>query len=145
MSWLWDNALANMYGPHFLLVYGSVIVLILVVCWWQRRRSDQTRTLPAFLIPSQLDPHDVAYLRGGKSAVTRLELLAMVQRGYLRITPRHGTTLSTVQQAHKPPDLEQLTSSEQRLFAACASAPLLEEIISRFTPTYDATDRKSVV
>ncbi len=26
MDWLTDNAIANMYGPHFLLLYGIVIL-----------------------------------------------------------------------------------------------------------------------
>lgn len=33
MDWLMDNAIANMYGPKFLVVYGVVIVLTLVICW----------------------------------------------------------------------------------------------------------------
>ena len=39
MSWLTDNPVANMYGPHFLLLYGTVIVLTLMACWWMLRRN----------------------------------------------------------------------------------------------------------
>ena len=33
MDWLTDNAIANMFGPHFLLLYGIVILLTLGTCW----------------------------------------------------------------------------------------------------------------
>ena len=33
MDWLADNPIANMYGPHFLVLYGIVIVVTLATCW----------------------------------------------------------------------------------------------------------------
>ena len=37
MDWLTDNPIANMYGPHFLLLYAIVIVVTLAVCWLRLR------------------------------------------------------------------------------------------------------------
>ncbi len=33
MDWLADNPIANMYGPHFLILYGIVVVVTLATCW----------------------------------------------------------------------------------------------------------------
>jgi hypothetical protein len=42
MDWLADNPIANMYGPHFLLLYAAVNVITLVACWLQLRTLAQT-------------------------------------------------------------------------------------------------------
>lgn len=41
MDWLTDNPIANMYGPHFLLFYGVVILLTLATCWFMLRRQSE--------------------------------------------------------------------------------------------------------
>ena len=33
MNWLTLGFISNMYGPHFLLLYGVVILVTLVTCW----------------------------------------------------------------------------------------------------------------
>ena len=45
MSWLTENPIATMYGPHFLVFYGIVIVLTLVACWFMLRRQAE-RSFP---------------------------------------------------------------------------------------------------
>jgi hypothetical protein len=57
MDWLMHNALADMYGPHFLLLYGSVIVLTLAACWWTLRQCDPTTSLFPPAVPSAPDPY----------------------------------------------------------------------------------------
>jgi len=34
-----DHSIANMYGPHFLVLYGVVIILTLGTCWWMMQRQ----------------------------------------------------------------------------------------------------------
>ncbi len=42
MDWLSNNPVANMYGPHFLLLYGVVIVITLGACWWMLRNQAES-------------------------------------------------------------------------------------------------------
>ena len=39
MQWLMNHSIANMYGPHFLVLYGAVILLTLGMCWWLMQRQ----------------------------------------------------------------------------------------------------------
>ena len=86
MSWL-DNPLANMYGPHFLLLYAAVAVVGLAALWFLPRR-DATSGEPAPPVPSEPDPYAVAYLRGGLHEVSRVAVVELLQRRYL--TSRKG-------------------------------------------------------
>ncbi len=53
MDWLMDNAIANMYGPKFLLLYGVVVVLTLGVCWMML--SIRTEPFPSRSVTSKTD------------------------------------------------------------------------------------------
>ena len=50
MDWLPHNLIADMYGPHFLILYGYVITVTLLGCWWgvrSRETSQGARPPPA--------------------------------------------------------------------------------------------------
>ncbi len=79
-----SNPIANMYGPHFLLFYGFLITVTLLISLWSVRR-DSTANLPLPSVPSNPDPYEIAYLRGGENEVTRLVIFDLVQDGYLQI------------------------------------------------------------
>ena len=53
MDWLMHNPIGEMYGPHFLLLYGGVIAVTLLVCWWGVRSRDPTADLPALPVPEK--------------------------------------------------------------------------------------------
>lgn len=78
------NPIANMHGPLFLLFYAFVIGVTLLVCRLSLQR-DREANLPLPLIPTNPDPLEIAYLRGGENEVTRLVVLDLIQRGYLEI------------------------------------------------------------
>src|SRR5918993_1483826 len=86
MDWLMNNPLADMYGPLFLFVYAGSIAATAVACRVMTRRLDWTAKMAPPPVPSDLDPHEVAYLRGGENEVTRSVIFALVQRGLLRTT-----------------------------------------------------------
>ena len=109
MDWM-NNPIANMYGPHFLLFYGVVIVLTLVGCWWTLRRRDLTGVLPVPPVPSEPDPYEIAYLRGGEEEVTRVVMLSLTQRGYLQ------ASTSRIEHALNHPDLRHLSEIERAVF-----------------------------
>src|ERR687895_307775 len=85
MDLLMNNPLADMYGPLFLLVYAAAIALTAVACRVLTRRLDWTANMAPPPIPSDPDPHEIAYLRGGENEVTRSVVFALVQKGLLQV------------------------------------------------------------
>jgi uncharacterized protein (TIGR04222 family) len=109
MDWLLHNSIADMYGPHFLILYGSVIIMTLAVCWWALRHFDPTSPLPPPQVPMEPDPYEIAYLRGQENEVMLSAVFNLMQRGYL-------TSGEHIQQAPKPPDSRHLSPLERHLF-----------------------------
>ncbi len=68
------NPLAEMYGPHFLLLYSVVIAITLGVCWLMVSVADATKSLPLPLIPTNPNAYEIAYLQGEERRVTNLVL-----------------------------------------------------------------------
>ena len=85
MDWVWNNPLGTMYGPYFLVLYGAVAVGLLLFYAWLIRRADTTDTLPPLTPPADVDPYEMAYLRGGENEAVRLVVFELMQRGYLQI------------------------------------------------------------
>src|SRR5688572_33475134 len=85
MDWLSNNPVANMYGPHFLLLYLTVILAVMVGCRWAARRSDSTSGELPPPIPVNPDPYEIAYLRGGPNEVARLVVFDLVRLGYVKL------------------------------------------------------------
>lgn len=82
---LLHNFIADMPGPNFLFFYAAVIVVTLIVCGILRRMGDTTASLPAPLIPTQPDPYEIAYLRGGEKEVAQVAVFNLIQRNFLQI------------------------------------------------------------
>ena len=104
MNWLLHNVVADLYGPYFLLFYGTVIVVLIVACFRSIRAVDRTRDLEPPEIPAKLDPYEVAYLRGGENEVTRVAIASMIQRGLLRIVEEKKwlTTSKKIDRGREP-------------------------------------------
>src|SRR5262245_31111675 len=85
MNWVLHNAIADLYGPYFLLFYAAAIGVLTVAAYRSIRAIDQTRDLEPPQIPAKLDPYEVAYLRGGANEVARVAIASLIQRGLLRI------------------------------------------------------------
>jgi uncharacterized protein (TIGR04222 family) len=79
------ESIATMPGPLFLLLCGCVIALTLALCRWLVRRPDWTSELPPLQIPSDPDPYEIAYLRGGANELSRLLIFSLMERGYLSL------------------------------------------------------------
>ena len=109
MDWLLNNPIATMYGPHFLVLYGLVILVTLAGCWWACREP-RADSLPP--VPSKPDPYEIAYLRGGEAEVTKLIALDLIQRGYLET----GAGDRQLGQAGNAPDARHLTQIERQVF-----------------------------
>jgi uncharacterized protein (TIGR04222 family) len=81
MQWLFENPLANMPGPAFLGLFGALLVgavVILRIMAARIEEGEDSRPLP---IPSDIDPYQIAFLRGGDAEVIRTALVDLVEQG----------------------------------------------------------------
>ena len=125
MSWT-HNPIAEMRGPDFLVFYATVILGTLALCWWRLWKADPTRSMRAPAIPPELDPYEVAYLRGGPNEVLRLVILSLIQRGYLR--PDKPEAGDQIEKHPDHPDARYLSKLEKKVFDGfdfAKTAPLI--------------------
>src|SRR4051794_17344181 len=103
MIWNFLDSIATMSGPQFLFLYGAIVVLTIAICHWVVNRPDWTaELLPPLQIPSDPDPYEIAYLRGGVNELSRLLIFNLMERGYLTIVdPKQHQ----IQRAPNHPDL----------------------------------------
>jgi uncharacterized protein (TIGR04222 family) len=111
MEWLSHNPIADMRGPEFLLFYACAIVVTLAWCWWAVRSGDPSAGAPPLPVPSQPDPYEIAYLRGGESEVARLAVFNLIESGYLQ--SHWAGAKSWVDRREEPPDPEALGEVER--------------------------------
>src|SRR6476469_3547812 len=127
MDMLLHNPIADMYGPHFLLFYSFIIGTTLVACW--RFIQDPTKKQPLPLIPTNPDPYEIAYLRGGETELTKLSVFNLIQRGYLQVNEQ------SIQQAPNYPHLDGLNLIESEFFNCFSSSHQVDEMkFSSFLP-----------
>ena len=124
MDGLMHNVIADMRGPDFLRLYGVVIIGTLLLCAWLLWMRDPTRVMSAHSIPSQVDPYEIAYLRGGENEVIRVVILDLIQRGYLQ---REAGT-ERICRSGRPPDARHLTDLERTVFNWFQSARSPQDI-----------------
>lgn len=88
MDILLDNPLASMYGPYFLVFYIGFIFILLLVFGSVRNRIDQTDKLALPPIPPNIDPYEIAFMRGGTNEVARSVIFALMQKGLIEMRIR---------------------------------------------------------
>ena len=104
MDFLLDNPLATMYGPTFLVLYAVLAVITLAVTAIARSNIDKTERMPAPAIPPQVDPYEVAFLRGGVNEMARAVVFALVQKGFAAISS-DGTRILRLANTPEPKTL----------------------------------------
>jgi uncharacterized protein (TIGR04222 family) len=143
MDWLMHNPIAEMYGPHFLILYGCLVALTLLGCWWGIRSRDPTADLPALPVPEKPDPYEVAYLRGSENEVTRLVIFNLIQRGYLEAIEIEKDQLA---QTPNHPDPRYLSPIQREVFEGfstpCKASDVFQEMalpdrVKHHCETYD--------
>ncbi|MDQ3799773.1 MAG: TIGR04222 domain-containing membrane protein [Acidobacteriota bacterium] len=85
MDFLFDNPLANMPGTIFLIFYSLFAILSLIIFGIWKTQADKTANLPIPPIPANIDPYEIAYLRGGMNEVARAVVFALRQKDFLII------------------------------------------------------------
>lgn len=92
MDILLDNPLATMYGPYFLIFYGFVIFFSTTILAIVKNRIDKTGNLTPPPVPSNIDPYEIAYLRGGTNEVVRSVVFSLMQKGFIELKTDGKTT-----------------------------------------------------
>src|SRR5215213_10540372 len=83
MDFLFDNPLANMPGVIFLVFYSLFIIFSLVIFGVWKTQADKTASLAIPPIPPNVDPYEIAFLRGGMNEVARAVIFALRQKDFL--------------------------------------------------------------
>lgn len=129
MEWLTHNALADMYGPQFLLLYAAVIAVTTVACRVASRRSDWTGSSGPGTVPLSPDPYEIAYLRGGENELIRSVVFSLIQRGYLRING--DSKGARIERTSETPERRALSPLERRAYEWFSTPRAAREL---FTP-----------
>ena len=85
MEILIDNPLATMYGPYFLVFFGFVVFFAVITLALVKTQFDKTDNLPVPAIPPNIDPYEIAYLRGGTNEVARSVVFSLLKKGFIEI------------------------------------------------------------
>lgn len=85
MDFLFDNPLANLYGPYFLVFYSFFIVSSIIAFAFAKSRLDQSERFALPPIPPNPDAFEIAYLRGGANELARTAIFSLTQKNLLKI------------------------------------------------------------
>ncbi len=83
MDILINNPISHMYGPYFLVFYGVVIILTVMGCNFILKGNGFNSA--SIEIPSKPDLYEIAYLRDGEKAVSKLVCFELLQKGFLQV------------------------------------------------------------
>src|SRR5262249_46958350 len=93
-------------------LYAVVIIITLIACHRAVQKHDKTLDLPSLKVPSEPDPFEIAFLRGGANEVARIIVFSLMQRGYLYAINEENE----IGKAATPPDPRHLTPIERCVF-----------------------------
>lgn len=86
MEFLFENPLARMYGPDFLVLYFFIYVISLFLARFELPRRIGNRYQESDpLIPDQPDAYEIAYLRRGEHEVLILAVFNLIRRKYFSL------------------------------------------------------------
>ena len=84
MDFLFDNPLTSMYGPYFLIFYGAFNILTLIVFNVFKSQLDKTSRFAMPPIPTNPDPFEIAFLRGGENELARSVIFSLTKKNLLK-------------------------------------------------------------
>ncbi len=116
MDWLFDNPLANMYGPYFLLLYGLVILLSIIFIHFFAEKLISIKDISSSKIPANPDPYEVAYLRGGAKEVVKLIIYNLLSKNFLKSYSKPDRSKVIVQKVNKHPSVLSLNPIDREVF-----------------------------
>jgi uncharacterized protein (TIGR04222 family) len=113
MEFLFDNLIANMQGTTFLAIYLGIAFFSVVVFYFVKISIDWTTKLPTPVIPHEIDPFEIAYLRGGENELTRSVVFSLTKKGFLAIS--NEDKQSFVSQTKIQPNWTELSQIERNV------------------------------
>lgn len=117
MNFLLDNPIAAMDGTSFLVLFIVFIVITLAVLAVARAITDSTDKLPIPAIPPEVDPYEIAYLRGGANELARSVVFSLVQKGFVEIVPgEKESRIRRINNGVDPRTLPEIEESALRWF-----------------------------
>lgn len=84
MDFLFDNPLANMFGPYFVVLYTAFLVSTVIVFRISKSRLDKTAHLSLPPVPQNPDPFEIAFLRGGANELARAVIFSLNQKNLVK-------------------------------------------------------------
>ena len=84
MDFLFDNPLANMFGPSFVVLYIVFLVSTVIVFRILKSRLDKTAHFSLPPVPQNPDPFEIAYLRGGVNELARAVIFSLNQKNLVK-------------------------------------------------------------
>jgi uncharacterized protein (TIGR04222 family) len=109
MEILFDNPLAKMYGPYFLIFFAFIIFFAVMILALVKTLFDKTDRYAIPAIPPNLDPYEIAYLRGGTNEVARSVIFSLMQKGFIEIDNSAATpVIKKTQNQINPRNLNQI-------------------------------------
>lgn len=110
MEILIDNPLATMYGPYFLILFGFVNFFAIVILALVKTQFDKSDQLGIPAIPPNIDPYEIAFLRGGTNEVARSVIFSLLQKGFIEID--NIATPAVIKKTLNQPDRKSLNQIE---------------------------------
>jgi uncharacterized protein (TIGR04222 family) len=129
MDLLLDNPLTDIYGPYFLILYGFVTLFTILSVLFIKTRVDRSDRLPMPPIPANIDPYEIAYLRGGINEMARTAVFSLIQKGLVEI-----------KNDEKPPIITRTSVPDWRGTATVEDAALNWFVVSREPKEVFASD-----
>jgi uncharacterized protein (TIGR04222 family) len=124
---IFENPLARMYGPHFLILYISLYLLILVVVWFLLPiMTSGTKLNEIPKIPNRPDPYELAYLRGGEKEVALLSIYSLINKNFIRLLTNNERSKMAIVIRDKDVNYGLLEQSEKIIYEAI---PIEKDIV----------------
>jgi uncharacterized protein (TIGR04222 family) len=130
MEILIDNPLATMSGPYFLVLYGFIIFFAVIILGLVKSQFDRTDRFAVPSIPPNLDPYEIAYLRGGINEVARSVIFSLTQKGYVEID--NSAASPVIKKSPNPPTSNRLSPIEQRTLDWVGSVRQPSEVFNSY-------------
>jgi uncharacterized protein (TIGR04222 family) len=104
--------LTQVTGPEFLLLFAILIAAVALVCWRRKQTRDTSLGNSPVEPVDEIDPYEVAYLRGQAHELARVLIVRLVETRYLQIS----ASKTFIEQSLEHPPVEELSAVELTAF-----------------------------
>ena len=109
MDVIFNNPIASMYGPYFLMFYSVFVVAVVVFVIVLKKFVDSTNKLAIPKIANDVDPYEISYLRGEESELARSVIFNLVKNEYLEFSE----TKVSIKRTAKTHNIDKLSKIEK--------------------------------